>query len=82
MSRPVKPGQDFLLINIEGTYVCGFPASQKHEHPRSAHRRDRSMPGLDAVSTEAQVPAAHLALELLRICDDPVSMRDTFVVFS
>ena len=40
------------------------------------------MPGLDAASTEAQAPAAHHPLELLRICDGSVIMRYTFVVFS
>ncbi len=40
------------------------------------------MLGLDAAPADAQTPVAHTPLELLLICDSPVSRRFIFVMFA
>jgi hypothetical protein len=71
-----------IILSFGKSYRGIEPLRRTYEHLRAAHRRDQSMPGLDAALADAQTPVAHTPIELLLICDSPVSMRSTFVLSS
>lgn len=69
------------VINSEGTYWCGFPASRKQENPRSAQRCDRSFPRLEGACAEVHAAVRHPPWPP-ELCDGSVSVKSTFVMSS